>query len=86
MKSIELQEDQALVMQVVNEAGEEVFENLMETLKFDRSTLLHLLQNLHHKHLVVLENNRYGTYVHLSSKGKKTIGLIWPELPYIRYS
>lgn len=85
MKKIELHEDHALVMQVVSEIGEEDFEDLAETLKFDRPTLLNILQNLQHKGLVVLKNSSYGIYVHLSSKGKKTIQLLWPEVRYIRY-
>jgi len=86
MKKIELHEDQALVMQVVGEVGEEDFEDLVETLKFDRPTLLNILQNLQHKGLVVLKNTSYGIYVRLSSKGRKTIRLLWPEVPYIGYS
>ena len=86
MKKIELHEDQALVMQVVSEIGEEDFEDLVETLKFDRPTLLNILQNLQHKGLVILKSTSYGIYIRLSSKGKKTMQLLWPEVPYIRYS
>lgn len=86
MKKIELQEDQALVIQVVNQAGEDNVEELIETLSFDRSSLLNILQNLQHKGLIVFNRTSYDLYVRLSSKGKKTVNLLWPEVPYIRYS
>ncbi len=86
MKKIELHEDQALVMQIVSELGEEDFEDLVETLKFDRPTLLNIMHNLQHKHLLVIKNTSYGIYIRLSARGKKTMQLLWPELPYVRYS
>lgn len=85
MKLAKFNEDQALIIQVIEEAGEEDVENLAERLRFDRRRLFNILQNMQHKGLVKLKNTGYGTMATLSSKGRKTARLLWPELPYIRY-
>jgi predicted transcriptional regulator len=82
MKKIDLNEDSALVLQQIEEIGEDDFENLNESLRFGRGYLAHILQCLQHKGLVKIR----GDWISLSSKGRKTAELIWPELPYIRYS
>jgi predicted transcriptional regulator len=82
MKKIDLNEDSALVLQQIEEIGEDDFENLNESLRFGRGYLAHILQGLQHKGLVKIR----GDWISLSSKGRKTAELIWPELPYIRYS
>ena len=81
MKKIELDEDSALVLQQIEESGQDDFENLNESLRFGRSYLAHILQNLQHKGLIRVS----GHYISLSSKGQKITGLIWPETQYIRY-
>jgi predicted transcriptional regulator len=82
MKKIELNEDSALVLQQIDEMGEEDFDNLNESMRFGRGYLGHILQNLQHKGLIIIR----GDWVSLSSKGRKTTELIWPELPFIRYN
>jgi predicted transcriptional regulator len=82
MKKVELDEDSALVLQVIEESGEEDFDSLNESLRFGRSYLAHVLDNLAHKGLI----NSHGSWITLSGKGKRTTGLIWPESQYIRYS
>jgi predicted transcriptional regulator len=82
MKTVELNEDSALVLQQIEEVGQEDFDNLNESLCFGRPYLAHILQNLKHKGLIKMN----GHWISLSSKGKKTTGMIWPETPYIRYS
>ena len=82
MRNLELNEDSALVLQLIEESGEEDFESLAESLHFDRGYLRHVVQNLRHKGLLKIQ----GSWISLSAKGRKTTGLIWPETPYIRYS
>jgi predicted transcriptional regulator len=81
MKKIELNEDSALVLQQIEEMGEEDFENLNESLRFGHLYLAHILQNLKHKGLIKVR----GRWISLSSKGKKTTELMWPKLDYISY-
>jgi predicted transcriptional regulator len=85
MKTIHLADDQALIMQIVGEFGEEDVEDLAVALSFERTSLLNVLRNLQHKGMIIIKNRGYGMYVQLSSKGKKTVDLLWPELPYLRY-
>jgi predicted transcriptional regulator len=82
MKTIELNEDSALVLQQIEEMGTEDFDNLNESLRFGRPYLAHVLQNLQHKGLITIK----GRWISLSAKGRKTTELIWPETSYIRYS
>lgn len=86
MKTVSLEEDQAVLLQTIDETGGQDVDNLAETLRFDRPQLVNLLVNLQHKGLIKLRVTAYGTDAELSSKGRKTIGLIWPDLPFIRYS
>jgi predicted transcriptional regulator len=82
MKKIEINEDSALVLQQIEESGEEDFDNLNESLRFGRPYLAHVLQNLQHKGLITIR----GHWIRLSAKGKKTTELIWPKMDYIHYS
>jgi predicted transcriptional regulator len=78
---LDLNEDSALVLQQIEEAGEEDIDNLNESLRFGRGRLTHILKNLQHKGLI----NIRGEWITLSAKGRKVSRLIWPELKYIRY-
>jgi predicted transcriptional regulator len=82
MKKLELNEDSALVLQQIEEFGEEDFDYLNESLRFGRPYLAHILQSLQHKGLIKIK----GHWITLSSKGRKTTELIWPKLDYIHYS
>jgi predicted transcriptional regulator len=82
MKNLSLNEDSALVLQTIEESGTEDFDSLNESLRFGGSYLSHVLESLKHKGLIKVQ----GSWISLSSKGRKTTGLIWPETPYIRYS
>lgn len=75
--SKELPQDYALVLQQIDEDGDDDFNNLAETLRFDRSRLAHIIQALHHKGLIIL--NRRTMWVSLSSKGKRLMVYLWPE-------
>jgi predicted transcriptional regulator len=82
MKHANFNEDQAIVMQVIDEAGgEEDFDFLAETLRFERARVIDILQSLQHKGLIKIRNSGYGTIAALSAKGRKTVHLIWPEMP-----
>jgi predicted methyltransferase len=82
MKKIDLNEDSAILLQQIEENELEDFDNLVESLRFGRPYTWHLLIDLKHKGLIKIQNQ----WISLSSKGKKTTEIMWPELPYIRYS
>lgn len=80
MHMISLPEDYALVLQQVNETGEEDFNNLAESLRFDRGRLSHIIDSLQHKGLVVMSRaGQYDTWIRLSAKGRRLLNYMWPE-------
>jgi predicted transcriptional regulator len=82
MNKINLSEDSALLLQQIEENELEDFDNLVESLRFGRPYTWHLLIDLKQKGLIKFQNS----WISLSSKGKKTSRMIWPETPYINYS
>lgn len=72
--------DYALVLQQINEDGEEDFTTLAETLRFERSRLSHIIESLHHKGLLIIHRaNHFDIGISLSSKGKHLLRYMWPE-------
>jgi predicted transcriptional regulator len=77
MKKIELPEDYAVVLRQVKQTGQEELTNLAESLRFDRARLLHIIQNLHHKGLILIRQSGYNTsWIRLSSKGWRIVALM----------
>jgi DNA-binding MarR family transcriptional regulator len=79
MKAIELPEDYALVLQQVDQNGEEDFTNLAESLKFDRQRLAHIIQALRSKGLIYIHSTTQDIWISLSSKGHRLVETVWPE-------
>lgn len=77
MHAIILPEDYALVLQQVDEIGEEDFTTLAETLRFDRKRLTHIVQALRNKGLISVTGR--GSWIRLSAKGRQLIAYLWPE-------
>jgi DNA-binding MarR family transcriptional regulator len=80
MQHIELPKDYSVVLQEVNELGEEDVAVLAETLNFDRGRLFHILHALQHKGLISFsDTSGRGVWVRLSAKGRKFVQNLWPE-------
>ena len=77
MHVIELPEDYAIVLQQVDEIGEEDFTALAETLRFDRKRLAHIVQALRNKGLISMTGR--GSWIRVSAKGRQLIAYLWPE-------
>lgn len=83
MRKIELPEDYAIVLQQVNEMGEEDITMLSETLKYDRPKLLHIIQGLRQKGLIYFSQSTYREpLIRLSSKGRRLMSYMWPEIGF----
>lgn len=84
MKAQQLPQDYALVLQQISEDGEDGFEDLIGTLRLDRSRLGHILQALHHKGLIRIEHATFGEeiWLSLSAKGKRLMSYLWPEAQF----
>ena len=80
MHAIELPEDYALVLQQVEESGQEDFNNLAESLRFDRPRLAHIIESLQHKGLIRLSRSgQREAWIRLSGKGRRLLTYMWPE-------
>ncbi len=80
MRTIELPDDYALVLQQVDENGQEDFNNLAESLRFDRSRLAHIIEALQHKGLIRFSRNGgREAWIQLSGKGQRLLRYMWPE-------
>lgn len=67
-----LPEDYTLVLRKIREDGEEDFNNLVESLRFERSRLAHIVESLQHKGLILLQGDgQRGFWIRLSSKGQR---------------
>lgn len=80
MKKIMLPADYALVLQQVNESGEEDLETLSESLRVDKKRVAHIVQALHHKGLIYFSRSTYQEpWIRLSAKGRQLVRYVWPE-------
>jgi hypothetical protein len=80
MNKIDLQEDQALVLQQVAESGEEDLTTLTHALRFDRRRLVTILQALHHKGLIFIsQDSHQDPWVRISARGRRMMLYLWPE-------
>ena len=80
MRKIELPEDYTTVLRLIRLRGQENFTSLAETLRFDRSRLAHIIQNLQHKGLIRAGRTVYGdAWIRLSTKGQRLSRLILSE-------
>ncbi|TXG77671.1 hypothetical protein E6P97_01310 [Patescibacteria group bacterium] len=72
--------DYALVLQQINEDGQDELAVLGETLNIRRSRMLHIVTSLRKKGLLLIEQNSWGdAWVRLSAKGKKIVSQLWPD-------
>lgn len=78
MKLANFNHDQALLLQIIEESGEEDVEHLLLSLRYDRPRLFNLLISLKRKGLINIKNTGYSTVATLSSKGRKTARRLWP--------
>jgi Mn-dependent DtxR family transcriptional regulator len=86
MNSISLEEDYAIVLQIIDENGQEDFEYLAETLRLDRHQLANILQSLQHEKLIYITPNVPYSRVSLSSRGRRLVGTMWPESKLLHHT
>jgi len=77
MRSIELPTDYAIVLQQVDAGGEEDFNNLAESLSYDRRRLTHIVHALQHKGLVHVSWKRRDGWIRLSARGRRLVATLW---------
>ena len=81
MHTKQLPQDYALVLQQIEEDGGDGFDELADTLRLERSRLSHIVQSLHHKGLIIINQSlpNRDSWLSLSSKGRRFMSYLWPE-------
>ena len=80
MNNIDMPEDYALVLQQIQESGQEDIANLAETLQIKRGRLAHIIDALKHKGLIRLTRDYHSDmWIELSTKGRRLVNYLWPE-------
>lgn len=82
MRTTDLPQDCALVLQQVHDSGEEDFTGLAASLKFSPGHLAHIVQELARKRLIISRNAGFGMWIRLSARGKRVMHTLWPESAY----
>jgi DNA-binding MarR family transcriptional regulator len=73
-------EDYALVLQQIQENGQDDLANLAESLRIRRSRLTHIIDALKHKGLIRMTRDyRNDVWIELSGKGRRLVSYLWPE-------
>lgn len=81
MPALEMPADYALVLQQVDEHGEEDFTNLAESLSLDRKRLSHIVHALQHKGLVQVHMVQRDIWIRLSARGRRLVAAVWHDSP-----
>jgi DNA-binding MarR family transcriptional regulator len=77
---INLTSEDALVLQLISESGEEDLISLEQSLGMNRGRLLAILKSLRRKGLITIQRISGDWWVHISGKGKQLTHYVWPEL------
>lgn len=78
--NVSLSAEDALVLQRINETGEEDLISLEQMLGMKRGRVIASLENLRKKGLITIQRTASDWWVHVSSKGKALASYVWPEM------
>lgn len=78
---VNLSNEDALVLQLISESGEEDIISLEQSLSMNRGKVMAILQSLRRKGLITIQRISGDWWVHISSKGKQLTHYVWPDLP-----
>ena len=82
MKKIKLPQEYAIVLRLIKMHGRENLTSLSETLRFDRAKLMHIIENLQHKGLILAgQSIASDSWIRLTHKGNRLIGSLRLDLP-----
>lgn len=80
MSKTNLSPKEAILLQHIDEQGEEDITSLANELKEPKGAVLARLRSLRQKGLVIIKDSYQGMWIQLSQKGKLTLRYIWPEM------
>lgn len=70
---------EAVLLQQLQEMGEEDARSLSYMLGFSRQYTASLIERLRHKGLVAMTTDIDGIWIHLTNRGKQLLQHMWPE-------
>ncbi len=76
---ISLSSEDAMILQQINQSGEEDIISLEQALGIQRGRLMARLEHLRRKGLITIQRTASDWWVQVSSKGKQVSQYIWPE-------
>lgn len=76
---VTLSNEDAMILQQINQTGEEDIISLEQALGMQRGRLLARLEHLRRKGLITIQRTASDWWVQVSSKGKQVSTYIWPE-------
>lgn len=79
--TINLSNDDALVLQQISESGEEDVVSLASSLGMHRGRIMAILNSLRRKGLINIERTAGEWWVQVSQKGKELTTYVWPDMP-----
>lgn len=82
MKTAQLPQEYAIILQEVAETGEEDLIMLEESVNFDHQRLMHILNVLKHKGLIRFSSSQTysDAWISLSGKGRRFVQAMWPDM------
>ena len=84
-KEMSLSTSEAIVLQQLQEDGEDDMSLLSSQLGFSKGRIVALINGLKQKGLLVINHDYKGTWIRLSTKGNHLISYMWPEMQ-MRYA
>lgn len=76
---VKLTTNEAIVLQQVNEDGEDDIRTLASQLGMSRTSLYSTIERLKHKGLVAMNNSLDDLWIRLTRKGQQLVHYVWPE-------
>ena len=83
--TINLSNDDALVLQQISESGEEDIVSLASNLGMHKGRIMAILNSLRRKGLITIERTAGDWWVHISKKGKDLTTYVWPDMAMPAY-
>lgn len=77
--TIQLSNDEAIVLQQISEHGEDDIVSLSRGLRMNRHRVVQILSALRHKGLVAIKMTYGDMWVRVSARGRQLVRYMWPE-------
>lgn len=78
--SIQISNEEAIVLQQISESGEEDVTGLSRSLRMNHHHVIRMLERLKRKGLVSIKAAYGNWWIHTSAKGTQLIRYMWPEV------